>query len=84
MKPEVKAAAHTILAEIQRRMAKGKRPFLVALDGGSGAGKSTLALFIAHELKAALIPSDDFYAAYISSAEWDAYTPEEKVRDVID
>ncbi len=57
---------------------------LIALDGGSGAGKSTLAALIAKELNAALIPSDDFYSAHISNAEWDSYTPAQKVAEVID
>jgi len=82
--PEVKAAVDTIIAEIRRRMGNGKHPFLVAIDGGSGAGKSTLASMLATELKAALIPSDDFYAANISDAEWDAYAPAQKAAGVID
>ncbi|MBZ0287726.1 MAG: (d)CMP kinase, partial [Anaerolineae bacterium] len=82
--PELQLAAETILAAIQQRMANGKRPFLVALDGGSGAGKSTLALLIAGSLKAALIQSDDFYAAHIPDTQWDARTPQQKAADVID
>ena len=84
LNPQLQSALDTILAEIHRRMANGKRPFLVALDGGSGAGKSTLALLIAQELQAALIQGDDFYAAHISDAEWDTRTPEQKAADAID
>lgn len=82
--PELKLAADTILAAIRRRMLNGKVPLLVALDGGSGAGKSTLALLIAKELNAALIQGDDFYAAHIADAEWEARTAAQKAADVID
>jgi uridine kinase len=80
----MQTALDTIIAEIQARMADGKRPFLVALDGGSGAGKSTLSTLLAERLNGALIQSDDFYAAHISDAEWDARTPAQKAADVID
>src|SRR5262245_8216980 len=65
-------------------MADRAPPILVALDGGSGAGKSTLAVWIAEELDAALIQSDDFFAANISDAEWDLRTPAARAADVID
>jgi uridine kinase len=81
---ELRAAAETIVAAIRRLMADRAPPILVALDGGSGAGKSTLASLIAEELDAALIPSDDFFAAEITDAQWDSRTPEERARDVID
>lgn len=84
LKPEMQTALDTIVAEIHKRMANGKRPFLVALDGGSGAGKSTLAALLAERLNAAHIPSDDFYAAYISDAEWEARTAQQKASDAID
>ena len=84
MQPEVKMAADAVIVEIRRRMGDGKRPFLVALDGGSGAGKSTLALLIARSLKAAFVQSDDFYDARVSDAAWDACTAAQKVADVID
>jgi uridine kinase len=35
-------------------------------------------------LDAALIPSDDFYAAYISDAEWESRSAQQKALDVID
>ncbi len=84
MQSAVKAATDVILAEIRRRMSDGKRPFLVALDGGSGAGKSTLGGIITNELNAAFIQSDDFYDARISDAQWDACSAQQKVADVID
>jgi para-aminobenzoate synthetase len=82
--PELKLAAATIVAEIRRLMVNRNTPSLVALDGGSGSGKSTLALLIAEKLDAALIQGDDFFAAEISDAEWDAHTPEARAADAID
>lgn len=82
--PELKLSAETIIAEIRRLMVDRNTPLLVALDGGSGSGKSTLAVLIAEKLKAALIQSDDFFAADISEAEWEARTPEARAADAID
>jgi para-aminobenzoate synthetase len=82
--PELKAAVEMIVAEIRRRMAGRAAPFLVALDGASGSGKSTLAALIAEELGAALVQSDDFYAAGIPDAEWDARTPQARAAGAID
>src|SRR5262245_45431082 len=82
--PELNMAAQTIVAETRRLMASRKAPILVALDGGSGSGKSTLAVMIAEELDAALIQSDDFFAAQISDAEWDARAPKTRAADAID
>ncbi|MBA2668348.1 MAG: hypothetical protein H0U69_15090 [Trueperaceae bacterium] len=39
---------------------------------------------VAEVSDAALIQSDDFYASFISNAEWDRRTPHGKVADVID
>jgi uridine kinase len=57
---------------------------LVALDGGSGAGKSALAALLAQELDATCIPLDDFFAAQIPEAKWDAMSAPERARDVFD
>jgi uridine kinase len=65
-------------------MTRHNRPVLVAIDGSSGSGKSTFALGLAKEFEAALVQSDDFFAAGISNAEWDARTPEERATDAID
>ena len=46
--------------EIENRRG-GKRPFLVAIDGGSASGKSTLGEALAEALGAALIHMDDFF-----------------------
>ncbi len=46
--------------EIENRRG-GKRPFLVAIDGGSASGKSTLGAALARELDATLVHMDDFF-----------------------
>lgn len=56
----------------------------LAIDGPSGAGKSTLAMALAAALPATVVPTDDFFAAQITSPEWDARTPMERARDAID
>lgn len=73
-----------ILADIWRLIARRQRPILVALDGGSGAGKSVLASLIAYEIDAAVVPLDDFFAADIPDAEWDARSVEERARNIFD
>ena len=82
--PELKLARETIVAEIRRLMVNRSIPLLVALDGGSGSGKSTLALLIAAEVEAAVVAGDDFFAAEISDAGWDARTPQARAADAID
>ncbi len=82
--PELRLAADTTVAAIRRLIANCTTPILVALDGGSGAGKSSLAMLIVEELDAALIQSDDFFAADISDAEWDMRTPAARAADAID
>jgi para-aminobenzoate synthetase len=75
----------TVVAEIQRHMAaRPTRPVLVAIDGGSGSGKSTLAVAVAAELNAVIVPSDDFFAAEITDAEWEALGPDERAAAAID
>ena len=61
-----------------------RAPFLVALDGGSGSGKSSLAALVAAELNAAIVESDDFFAAGITDAEWGAMAPGERAAAAID
>jgi uridine kinase len=80
------SAASVIIAEVRRRMRdrQGRAPFLVALDGGSGSGKSTLAALVAADLDAAIVESDDFFAAEITDAEWDAMGPRERAAAAID
>jgi len=59
-------------------------PVLVALDGPSGSGKSTLAQAVAALLEATIVPCDDFFAADLTGAEWEARAVEERARDAID
>ena len=54
---------------------------LVAIDGRSGAGKSTLAQSLAHEIGAALVEGDDFYAGGVGLRDDPA---EVLARDCID
>ena len=82
--PQLNSACHVIMAKIKQVMAHHSPPILIALDGGSGSGKSTLALMLQGVLGAALVQSDDFFAAQIPEAEWDAYSIEQRARDGID
>lgn len=84
--PRLTVAKSTIVAEIQSRLdaRPGGRPFLVALDGGSCSGKSTLGDLVAAELSAVTVPGDDFFAAAITDAEWDAFSPGERAAAAID
>jgi len=68
-------AAETIVAATRALLTPGTPRILIALDGPSGSGKSTLAAVIAEALDAAVVPADDFFAAEITDAGWDARTP---------
>jgi uridine kinase len=81
---DAKAADIAVVDAIRQLMTRHKRPVLIAIDGASGSGKSTFALWLADKFDAAVIQSDDFFAAGISNAEWDARTPEERAIDAID
>jgi uridine kinase len=81
---ELKPAADEILAQIRQLLARRSPPILVAFDGGSGAGKSTLAEWVAQALDAVLVQSDDFYAAHIADAEWEAFSPAARAAAAID
>jgi uridine kinase len=69
---------------IQGLIAGQSRPVVIALDGPSGVGKSTVAQSLATMLPAVIVPSDDFFSAQLTDAEWDARTPVERARDAID
>jgi uridine kinase len=72
-------------AEIRRRMvARPGEPILVAIDGGSGSGKTTFAAALAAQLDAVIVPSDDFFAAEITDADWDALGPSGRAAAAID
>ena len=83
------SAREQVRAEIQRLLASGKAPVVVALDGPSGAGKSTLAGLLADGLQAgavktAWIPLDDFFAAEIPDPHWDEFSLPDRLRFVFD
>ena len=59
-------------------------PLFVCVDGRSGSGKSTIAGMVAPRVDAVVVPTDDFYAANISDAEWDERTPARRAADAID
>lgn len=81
---EVHHALSLIMARLQQLTAECTAPLVIAFDGGSGAGKSTLAVMLAEQLNATLIQSDDFYAANISDAEWEALSPQARAASAID
>src|SRR6185312_15594884 len=59
-------------------------PLVVAIDGRSGVGKSILASQLGAVLPASVIPTDDFFAAELTSADWDPRSPRERALDAID
>ena len=81
---EMRNAAQRVVSLLLPQLPARVRPLVLAIDGGSGAGKSTLAYMLAAMLGAAMIPGDDFYAAEIGDAGWNARSAAERARDVID
>lgn len=73
-----------IIDAIQQRFANLRRPIVVAIDGGSGAGKSSLGAMIQNQLDITLIPLDDFFSAEIPDHQWEAFSPEERLKHVFD
>lgn len=76
-------ARRRIVEQVAEHAATG-RPFLVGIDGGTGAGKSRLANLLRKKAGAAVVPSDDFFAAQITAAGWAKRSPAERARDYID
>jgi uridine kinase len=74
----------TLAAILSRLLNGAERPIVVALDGRSGAGKSTIAAGLAAALPATVVRTDDFFAAEVSSAGWDARRAAERARDALD
>ena len=81
---DANSTGEAVVAAIRHFLTRHSRPILVAIDGASGSGKSTFAFWLANEFEAVLIHGDDFFAAGISNAEWDARTPEDRAADAID
>src|SRR5215471_16132481 len=74
----------TIADAVRCLLAERGSPIVVAIDGRSGAGKSTLAAALAERIGATVIPTDDFFAAEITDADWNARTAAERACDAID
>lgn len=77
-------AANLLMMEIRARRGRVPHPFTVAIDGRNGSGKSTVAAQVAEGLKAALVPTDDFFAATITDQEWNGRTAEQRAADALD
>ncbi len=77
----LKAAERLIEEVASRRTPHG--PFVVAIDGGSGSGKSTIAAITAAWLNAALVQTDDFFAAEVTASGWDARSSIERADEAI-
>ena len=76
-------AAAVVIAAIRARAAERPGPLLVAIDGRSGAGKTALAAAVAGALDSVVVPTDDFYAADLGDADWDARSAAQRAADVI-
>jgi para-aminobenzoate synthetase len=81
---ELGIRADVVVADVRGLLTGRARPLLVAIDGGSGSGKSTLAALVAARLGATLVPSDDFFSAQLTDADWDARSPAERAADAMD
>lgn len=81
---DLSAACSQIIMAIHQIAQDRQFPILVALDGGSGSGKSTLASMLEQQLDCVVVQLDDFFAASVPDWEWDAFTVEERARDVFD
>ena len=77
------AAIERVLAAVAAGR-RTDRPYLVGLDGGSGSGKSTFALALTSRTRAALVASDDFFAAEITTEGWARRSAAERAKDCID
>jgi uridine kinase len=73
-----------VFARLQPLLGAATHPVVVAIDGRRGAGKSTIAAGLAGATAAVVVPSDDFFAATLAAAEWEARSAEERARDAID
>jgi uridine kinase len=77
-------AANLLMMEIRARRGRVPHPFTVAIDGRSGSGKSTVAGQVARGLHAALVSTDDFFAAGITDEGWNGRSAEQRAADAVD
>ena len=84
MRPQANSIVDELRRIVDDLLATRGAPITIALDGPSGAGKSTIARALIAVLPATLIASDDFFAAQLTRAEWDARSARERARDAID
>jgi uridine kinase len=84
MSPALHSAIDEIVARVRGGSSQNPTPRVVAIDGPSGAGKSSLARPLALRLGATVVATDDFFAAEIPDAQWDAWSPEQRAAHVID
>ena len=75
---------HTNVEAVRRLLDERGRRIVIALDGSSGAGKSTIAAALVDRVPATVIPTDDFFAADVTTSGWDPRTAAERARDAID
>ncbi len=74
----------SLLAFIDASLRGRRTPLVLALDGRSGTGKSTIARALAKARNAAVVPLDDFFDASVPGAQWDAWSPAERLQRVFD
>ncbi|HEY2375247.1 MAG TPA: AAA family ATPase [Gemmatimonadaceae bacterium] len=73
-----------LLSRVGHMLNACKTPIVIAFDGPSGSGKSTLARELAAHTVATIVPTDDFFSAKLSAADWDVRSAAERARDALD
>src|SRR5262249_30185788 len=73
-----------VLNAIREAQSRNGQQIVVALDGPSGSGKSTIADLVLEAMNAVVVPCDDFFAAEITDAGWNARDPRERAADALD
>jgi uridine kinase len=68
------ATAEVIVETIRSLNPRDRQTLLVAIDGCGGSGKSTLAAFLARQLNATVVHTDDFARPAVQGWEWDRFT----------
>jgi len=83
-RPHLSRTIDPVVARLRQLQRSANAPLVVAIDGRSGAGKSFVASLLAAQVEAACVPCDDFFAAGIPAAGWDARTPAQRASDALD